>query len=143
MKAITLHQPWASLIAQGLKHYETRSWGTLYRGKIAIHAGKVNHCKSPFQTISLFGEEGLSPQEYQSVEPVILEGYNLPTGCIIAIADMTDCILMTEKVICSMSQLEQKVGNWYPDRYAFKLENIKVVDPIPCKGAQGLWNYNQ
>lgn len=39
MKAITLHQPWASLIALGVKTVETRSWNTNYRGTLAIHAG--------------------------------------------------------------------------------------------------------
>ena len=38
MKAITIWQPWASLIACGAKKYETRSWPTKYRGPIAIHA---------------------------------------------------------------------------------------------------------
>ena len=40
MKALSLHQPWAWLVATGQKHYETRSWGTPYRGPLAIHAGK-------------------------------------------------------------------------------------------------------
>lgn len=40
MKAITLWQPWASLIACGAKTIETRSWGTPYRGPLAIHASK-------------------------------------------------------------------------------------------------------
>lgn len=39
-KALTLHQPWASLIALGVKTIETRSWSTKYRGPLAIHAGK-------------------------------------------------------------------------------------------------------
>lgn len=39
MKALTLHQPWASLVALGVKTIETRSWGTSYRGPLAIHAG--------------------------------------------------------------------------------------------------------
>lgn len=38
LKAITIWQPWASLIACGAKQYETRSWKTDYRGPIAIHA---------------------------------------------------------------------------------------------------------
>ena len=37
IKAITLHQPWASLVGK-YKHYETRGKATNYRGKIAIHA---------------------------------------------------------------------------------------------------------
>ncbi len=40
MKAITIKQPFASLIAEGLKTYEFRTWKTSYRGKILIHAGK-------------------------------------------------------------------------------------------------------
>lgn len=39
MRAITLWQPWASLIAIGAKTIETRSWSTAYRGPLAIHAG--------------------------------------------------------------------------------------------------------
>lgn len=39
MKVLTLHQPWASLIALGVKTIETRSWTTSYRGPLAIHAG--------------------------------------------------------------------------------------------------------
>lgn len=42
MKAITIRQPWASLIAAGVKTIETRSWSTKYRGPLAIHAGKHN-----------------------------------------------------------------------------------------------------
>lgn len=38
MKALTLHQPWASLVACGVKTIETRSWSTSYRGPLAIHA---------------------------------------------------------------------------------------------------------
>ena len=38
MRALTLWQPYASLIAMGVKVYETRSWGTAYRGDLVIHA---------------------------------------------------------------------------------------------------------
>lgn len=41
MKFLTLHQPWAALIAVGDKTIETRSWSTRYRGPLAIHAGKT------------------------------------------------------------------------------------------------------
>lgn len=42
IKAISLHQPWASLIAMGFKKFETRSWGTNYRGKLVICAALKN-----------------------------------------------------------------------------------------------------
>lgn len=67
MKALTLTQPWATLVAIGLKRIETRSWSTPYRGPLAIHAAKslgsmttgefVRLCSSePFR--SALGTEG-------------------------------------------------------------------------------------
>ena len=40
MKTLTLLQPWAMLVALEAKRIETRSWGTWYRGPLAIHADK-------------------------------------------------------------------------------------------------------
>ena len=40
MKVLTLKQPWATLIMQGDKKYEFRSWKTKHRGDLLIHAGK-------------------------------------------------------------------------------------------------------
>ena len=39
MKALTIKETWSSLIINGHKEYEFRSWKTNYRGKILIHAG--------------------------------------------------------------------------------------------------------
>ena len=39
MKVITIRQPWATLITEGYKKYEFRSWQTHYRGEVLIHAG--------------------------------------------------------------------------------------------------------
>ena len=39
MKVLTIREPWASLIVNGYKKYEFRSWKTNYRGKLLIHAG--------------------------------------------------------------------------------------------------------
>jgi hypothetical protein len=40
MKAISIRQPWASLIVAGYKTIENRTWDTGYRGPLLIHAGK-------------------------------------------------------------------------------------------------------
>ena len=76
MKVLTMKEPWASLIAHGYKEYEFRSWKTNYRGKILIHAGK-----------SL--DKDMSK---------MFKDYNLDysKGEIIAVADLTDCILVDE-----------------------------------------------
>ena len=38
MKALSIKQPWASLIAHGIKDIENRNWKTHFRGRIYIHA---------------------------------------------------------------------------------------------------------
>jgi hypothetical protein len=38
MKALSIKQPWAALIAHGIKDIENRTWKTKFRGKIYIHA---------------------------------------------------------------------------------------------------------
>ena len=40
MRVLTIKQPWATLIMQGNKRFEFRSWQTKYRGDLLIHAGK-------------------------------------------------------------------------------------------------------
>lgn len=156
MKAVTLHQPWASLMAMGLKTNETRSWFTRYRGTIAIHAGKKNWCKSPFQTISVFGGE-LNKEETDKLQPILLGGHNLPVGAILAYADLVYCRKMVDAfatdlvreqsgttviAIADQTPLERKLGDWTEGRFAWGFENFRKLDePIPCKGSQGLWEY--
>jgi len=125
LTAITLHQPWASLIAKGKKHYETRSWATDYRGAIAIHAAKKLHENESL--ISL-------------LEVPVLE---IPLGAVVAIAELTDCILMDEDFILKQSSFEQYLGLWEVGRYAWKLENVRAIKPITATGKQGLWKWDQ
>ena len=121
IKAITIYQPWASLVGKH-KHYETRSKRTNYRGKIAIHAGK------------------LSPSS--STELLELAGEDLPLGAVIAIADLVDCIEMTPEFISQQSETELKCGDWLLGRFAWKLANVRFLEtPIPAQGQQGLWNW--
>lgn len=47
MKALSLRQPWASLIADGRKTIETRTWRTRYRGPLAIHASLRHYADLP------------------------------------------------------------------------------------------------
>jgi hypothetical protein len=124
IKAISLHQPWASLIARGYKQYETRSWDTRYRGKLAIHATK-KFIHIP-QLLQLLGKKDKS---------------EFPLGAIVAIADLTDCIQMDREFINSQSDTEKRCGDWNIGRYAWKLENVRAIDPIPQRGYQGLWDW--
>ena len=124
MKALTIKQPWASLIVDGYKKYEFRGWKTKYRGKILIHAG-----------LSL---------EKDMVER--FEKYNLDyiLGAIIGEAELVDCILVDNKFNEELRNIDPIVygRSNHVENYAWKLENIKKYDkPIYVKGKLGLWNY--
>ena len=126
MKALTLKEPWASLIINGYKKYEFRSWKTKYRGKILIHAG-----------MSLEKDEAKRFEEYN------LEYYK---GAIIGEATITDCILVDTKFNEELRKINPLVyaKSNHVETYAWKLENIKKYDkPIYIKGKLGLWNYEE
>ena len=125
MKVLTIKEPWASLIINGYKKYEFRSWKTNYRGKILIHAGK-----------SL--EKDMIPR---------FSCYNLEYKCgyIIGEAILVDCILVDEEFNSKLLK-ENKIvygKSNHVEKYAWKLDNVKIYDnPIYVKGQLGLWNYN-
>lgn len=125
MKALTIKQPWASLIVNEYKKYEFRSWKTNYRGKVLIHAGlsKENDIINKVQSYNL---------EYIN-------------GAIIGEADIVDCILVDKKFDHNLKQIDSIVyGNNHIGNYAWKLENIKKYEnPIYVKGKLGLWNYEK
>ena len=125
MKALTIKQPYASLIVNGYKEYEFRTWKTNYRGKLLIHAGLT-------------------------LEPPLLnkiESYNIEytKGAIIGEVELTDCILVDETLDKKLRKLNPNIyANNHVNMYAWKLENIKKYDkPIYIKGKLGLWNYEE
>lgn len=125
MKALTIKQPWASLIIEGYKKYEFRSWKTNYRGKILIHAG-----------LSL--EKDVQER---------FKDYNLDykLGYIIGEVEIVDCILVDKDFNQSLRNIDPIVygRSNHVENYAWKLENIKKYDnPIPCKGKLSLWDYD-
>lgn len=128
MKVITIKQPYATLIKEGLKEYEFRTWKTKYRGDILIHAGK-----------------GMDKVAMKKFEHLNLE---YPKGCIIAKATITDCILVDDNFrkelklkndLVYSHVIEDKEWNGY----AFKLENIEKVEPIEINGKLSLWDYKE
>lgn len=60
MKVLTLHQPWASLVALRVKTIETRSWSTSYRGPLAIHAARRKPDEAQVGDWATFSDDGES-----------------------------------------------------------------------------------
>lgn len=131
MKVLSLKQPWATLIALGEKNIETRSWATKYRGKIAIHASKTID-KKVFQQYTfnrILKKHGITDIS------------QIPTGVIVAIADLTE-IIPTEELKINISRQEKILGIYKKGRFGWVLKNVKPINHIIAKGRLGVWDYN-
>lgn len=128
IKALTISQPYASMIASGEKWIENRHWPTNYRGPLAIHAGKG--------------------RQYLDVR--ILRDY--PTGCVIAVAQLVACVPLEplrvhrrSRVLEDLSiSVESVVSNEHAEGpWCWILRDVRPFrDPFPCRGAQGLWDWD-
>lgn len=146
-RAISLLQPWASLIAVGAKRIETRAWPTKYRGPLAIHASYGDTKESRAFAQQPFVEGLLEAHD--------LTWRDLPRGAIVAVAELTDCIRFTEDNVARIRELaefEAKLGIGSPaelllgdfslGRYGFLLAKVRPLpEPIPAKGALGIWRW--
>ncbi len=123
MKVITLKQPWATLVAEGIKKYEFRSWKTNYRGKLLIHAGI-----------------GVDKEAMQKVKHL---GLKFPSRKIIACVDLIDCLLLDEQLNNKIiNEKNIAYGNKVRTGYAWKIDNvIKIDSDSNVNGKLGLWNY--
>lgn len=127
MKALSLWQPWASLVVLGLKQYETRSWKTTYRGTLVIHAAK---------TWNMECSDALS--EFTNRFKVELG--NAPFGMAIGSVELVE-VFPTDFIDKRLlSKQERAFGDFNKGRYAWMLRNpIMFTEPIPCTGHQRLW----
>lgn len=166
MRIITLWQPWASLIALGFKKFETRSWRTRYRGKLAIHAAKRKVDRDELAKISF---DSIGHLEFSCLDTI-----DYPYGQIIAVSELKSCRYMLadenelRQLYCmtkingrdansyplhyliqqsqkqgniwlpKVSVLEKSVGLWQSGRYAWQLDQVRQIQPINYRGGQGL-----
>lgn len=150
MKAITIHQPWATLIAIGAKQYETRHWATPYRGQIAIHAGKNKELlERTLVYMKRYRDDGLGypsgSYEENLVAAIKAAGIakwsDLPFGAIIAVGHLTDCV-PSHKI--SLSAVEKTFGDFSAGRYGWWIEAVRLLpQPIVVRGQQGLWDWDE
>lgn len=159
MKALTLTQPWATLIAIGAKQIETRSWATHHRGPLAIHAAAG--------LASIGGKTGLHkivrnrPFCDVMFDPLdctdsLQVCARLPMGAIVATCDLVSCTPIHRDsdawgIISAtrdrqqewrLTDQERAFGDYTPGRYAWLLANVRPLPtPIPAKGALSLWDW--
>ena len=126
MKVLTIKQPWASLIIEGYKRFEFRSWKTKYRGELLIHAGK-----------------SVDKEAYERLKEYLTE---MPLGKIIGKVELTDCIKTTPKFFEERLKENKDIytKSIFKEDYAWQVKLKEKFDkPIDVKGKLGLWNYGE
>lgn len=126
VKVITVLQPYAHYIIHGdsmiefgntvapdKKDIENRTWPTRYRGRIYVHAG-LRWYDDMSDDLDVFDD--------------IIERMDRERGHIIGYVDLVDCV-----------QLHQ--SPWFGGPFGFVLANPVVIDPIPARGRQGIWDH--
>jgi|SRR6185437_3070327 len=153
MKALTLWQPWASLVAFGEKRVETRCWTTKYRGPLLIHAAAkeppdwlgASRFRSEFgEAVRVISERHNWGEWYWPVHNPNGPLKNLAEaglGSILCLATLA-AVETVEVVRDDLSEQERLFGNYEDGRYAWFLENVQRLEsPLPAKGNRMLWNY--
>ena len=122
MKALSLTQPWATLITDYGMNVENRTWNTKFRGVFTIHATKTvnqddfNFCRKAFK--------------------ISIDENDVPFGAIIGFAELTHVI--TENEVTSETK------KWFLGTYGFVMTNVvKLKTPVPAKGSLNFWNLDE
>jgi hypothetical protein len=110
-KVLTIRQPWAWAILEGLKRIENRSWRTRYRGTLWIHAATSR----------------ATLKRYADRFPTIPS--QLDFGAIIGRVQLIDCVPLDEAAGQPFAE-----GPW-----CWILASPEPITPRPCSGRLGLW----
>lgn len=125
MKVLTIKQPWATLIMQGDKRFEFRSWQTKYRGDLLIHAGK-----------------GIDKEAMKRLAKYLPA--EIPFGKILGKVTLVDCVKMCLefKDMLLKENPDIYTKSSFQENYGWQVENVKVFnEPIDVKGHLSLWEY--
>jgi hypothetical protein len=132
MKALSIQQPWATLVVQGCKHIETRTWPTYYRGPLLIQASsrfrkpQWDLCREPpFQ-------ECLAAAGVQRLR-------DLPLGCVVGTVNLIDCVPVSD-LGDELELRERCFGDFRDGRYAWLLADPLACTPCRCVGQLGLFD---
>jgi len=130
VRAVTVSQPFAELIASGEKWVENRTWPTGYRGPVAIHAGK--------------GLQYLNRRE--------LERYY--AGGVVAVAELVACVRLDRLQAgnpvefqslrdCGVAPPELLQHSYASGPWCWVLQDVQRCEFVPCRGALGLWKFGR
>ena len=126
MKVLTIKQPWATLIMQGDKRFEFRSWQTKYRGDLLIHAGK-----------------GIDKEAMKRLAKYLPA--ELPYGKILGKVKLVDCIKMSPefKQLLLKENSDIYTKSSFQENYGWQVADVQIFEKsIEAKGHLSLWEYD-
>ena len=116
IKALSIRQPWASLIVAGIKPIENRTWYSNYRGPLLIHAAKKWDKEGAIYLVM-----------HADISPYLMQRADECRGMIIGRVKMVDCAT-------------HHPSKWFFGPYGFVFEDPqKLLLPIPYRGQLGLF----
>jgi hypothetical protein len=125
MKALTIKQPWATLIMRHGKDVENRSWPTKFRGHVAIHSSS-KHSFNEFESAL-----DLIKQRDCGVSADYLKDRLSHLGAILGTAEIYDCVQKSD-------------SPWFCGPYGFLLRDVRLLrSPYHCKGKLGFWDIEE
>ena len=120
--ALSLRQPWAALLAAGVKTVEVRTWPTGRRGKVLIHAGRVPDPR---------------PEAWAWVTTPELTAAARLAGGVVGIGELADCIAYpTRSAFAADRTRHLNEPDWFREGglLGFVFRNLRAVPFFPCRG---------
>lgn len=133
MLALSIRQPWASLILKAGKNIENREWPTKYRGRILIHAAK-GMTRAEHEDAIAFAVEAIKadPRNVGAARKTTLRdlGFafeDLPRGGIVGSVEIVACVT-------------DSASPWFVGRYGFMLRDPQPLPFTPWRGQLGFFD---
>ena len=167
MKAISLWQPWASLIAAGAKTIETRSWAppkAIIGQRIAIHAAKRKPTSDDLEVLQNLDKMPVGFMRHPQFGSIMPDGRGrMALGQVLATAVLADAwqvsndstptiyddgypmVYQARDIFDNADKCAKAdpYGDFGVGRWLWFLEDIQKLDPpVPEKGHQGFWNWD-
>ena len=149
MKALTIWQPWASLIIAGAKRYEFRKWDyrkryrTIECQRIVIHAGARRMVPAELRDILDRLESGETGLDIRAARPIVERALTEPQAFPLA-AGLGTAILQKPRPVGQLFAGVIDSDRIDHSKWAWPLVEIKAFEPIvPARGMQGFWEWRE
>lgn len=125
MKALSIQQPWAQLIVEGLKDIENRTWRHSLRGEILVHAGKRVDTRAYIWLLNNWTQLGVPAAVGDLLDRYRTQPF--ATGGIVGRTTLIDCV-------------REHPSPWkMPEQWGFVLAHSAPLPFQPCRGALGFF----